>query len=44
MHSVLRTFFDARRFGREVSDAELLEMLRQGLVDAGIPDRYQYEL
>jgi RecB family exonuclease len=44
MHSVLRTFFDARRFGREVSDAELLEMLRRGLVDAGIPDRYQYEL
>ncbi len=44
MHSVLRTFYDARRFGRQVSDSELLEMLRQGLADAGIPDRYQYEL
>lgn len=44
MHSVLRTFYDARRFGREISDTELLEMLRQGLADAGIPDRYQYEL
>ncbi len=44
MHSVLRTFYDARRFGRDVPDAELFEMLRQGLADAGIADRYQYEL
>jgi DNA helicase II / ATP-dependent DNA helicase PcrA len=44
MHSVLRTFYDARRFGREIPDAELLEMMRKGLVDAGIADRYQYEL
>ena len=44
MHDVLRTFYDARRFGREVGDAELIEQLRQGLADAGIPDRYQYEL
>ncbi len=44
MHSILRTFYDARRFRREASDAELLEMLRQGLADAGIADRYQYEL
>jgi DNA helicase II / ATP-dependent DNA helicase PcrA len=44
MHNVLRTFYDARRFGREISDADLLEMFRQGLAEAGIPDRYQYEL
>jgi superfamily I DNA/RNA helicase/RecB family exonuclease len=44
MHGVLRTFYDARRFGREIADTELLELLRQGLADAGIPDRYQYEL
>jgi len=39
-----RTFYDARRFGRPISDAELFELLRQGLADAGIADRYQYEL
>ena len=44
MHNVLRTFYDARRFARELSEAELLERLRQGLADARIPDRYQYEL
>jgi len=44
MHSVLRTFYDARRFGREIADNELIEMMRGGLVDAGIADRYQYEL
>jgi DNA helicase-2/ATP-dependent DNA helicase PcrA len=44
MHDVLRTFHDSRRFGREVADSALLEQLRQGLADAGIADRYQYEL
>jgi len=44
MHNVLRTFYDAQRYGREVSDAELLEVFRAGLAAAGIPDRYQYEL
>jgi superfamily I DNA/RNA helicase/RecB family exonuclease len=44
MHAVLRTFYDARRYVREISDAALFEQLRQGLADAGIPDRYQYEL
>jgi RecB family exonuclease len=44
MHSVLRTLYDARRFNREIADADLIEMMRQGLVDAGIADRYQYEL
>ncbi|PYX32867.1 MAG: hypothetical protein DMG80_07105 [Acidobacteria bacterium] len=44
MHGVLRTLYDARRFSRLISDAELFELLRQGLADAGIADRYQYEL
>jgi DNA helicase-2/ATP-dependent DNA helicase PcrA len=44
MHAVLRTFYDARRYEREITDATLLEQMRQGLADAGIPDRYQYEL
>jgi RecB family exonuclease len=44
MHQVLRTFYDAQRMNRKISESELLEQLRQGLADAGIPDRYQYEL
>src|SRR5262249_49587968 len=44
MHAVLRTYYDARRFQREVNEPALLEMMRRGLAEAGIPDRYQYEL
>ena len=44
MHGVLRTFYDARRFQREISDDELLEQFRSALAGAGIADRYQYEL
>jgi superfamily I DNA/RNA helicase/CRISPR/Cas system-associated exonuclease Cas4 (RecB family) len=44
MHRVLRTFYDAYRFGREIGDDALIEMFRADLVAAGIPDRYQYEL
>jgi DNA helicase-2/ATP-dependent DNA helicase PcrA len=44
MHRILRTFYDAQRFGREVSDDDLLEQFRSYLADAGIADRYQYEL
>lgn len=44
MHRVLRTFYDAQRYGREISDEDLLENFRADLAQAGIPDRYQYEL
>ena len=44
MHRVLRTFYDAQRFGREISDDAIIEMFRDDLASAGIPDRYQYEL
>jgi superfamily I DNA/RNA helicase/RecB family exonuclease len=44
MHGVLRTFYDAQRWQREVSDDELLEEFRSALAAAGIADRYQYEL
>lgn len=44
MHGVLRTFYDAQRFEREIGDAELLEQFRSTLANAGIADRYQYEL
>lgn len=44
MHGVLRTFYDAQRFQREIGDEELLEQFRTALAAAGIADRYQYEL
>ena len=44
MHGVLRTFYDAQRFEREIGDDELLEQFRSALAAAGIADRYQYEL
>jgi DNA helicase-2/ATP-dependent DNA helicase PcrA len=44
MHGVLRTFYDARRWQREISDDELVEQFRSALAAAGIADRYQYEL
>ncbi len=44
MHGVLRTFYDARRYEREIGDDELLEQFRSALATAGIADRYQYEL
>jgi superfamily I DNA/RNA helicase/RecB family exonuclease len=44
MHRVLHTFYDAQRYGREISDEDLLENFRADLATAGIADRYQYEL
>jgi RecB family exonuclease len=44
MHRVLRTFYDAQRYGREIGDDKLLEQFRSEMASAGIADRYQYEL
>ncbi|MBZ5667148.1 MAG: ATP-dependent helicase [Acidobacteriia bacterium] len=44
IHGVLRTYYDAQRFQRQVSDEDLLEQFRSALATAGIADRYQYEL
>ena len=44
MHGVLRTFYDAMRYEREIGDEDLLEQFRSALASAGIADRYQYEL
>ena len=44
MHGVLRTFYDAQRYQREISDEELVEQFRAALASARIADRYQYEL
>jgi len=44
MHGVLRTFYDAHRYQRTISDDELLEQFRSDLASRGIADRYQYDL
>ena len=44
MHRVLHAFYDAQRYGRQISDADLLESFRADLALAGIADRYQYDL
>jgi DNA helicase-2/ATP-dependent DNA helicase PcrA len=44
MHGVLRTFYDAQRYEREIGDDDLVEQFRSALASAGIADRYQYEL
>jgi ATP-dependent DNA helicase UvrD/PcrA len=44
MHGVLRTFYDAQLYRREIGDDDLLEQFRSALASAGIADRYQYEL
>jgi DNA helicase II / ATP-dependent DNA helicase PcrA len=44
MHGVLRTFYDAQRYRREISDEDLFEQFRSALALAGIADRYQYDL
>jgi ATP-dependent exoDNAse (exonuclease V) beta subunit len=44
MHRVLRTFYDAQRYEREIGEEELLEQFRSGFASEGIADRYQYEL
>jgi RecB family exonuclease len=44
MHGVLRTFYDAQRYQREISDEDLFEQFRSALASAGIADRYQYDL
>jgi DNA helicase-2/ATP-dependent DNA helicase PcrA len=44
IHRVLRTYFDAIRFGREISDEAVLEQFKQDLGQAGIQDPYQFQL
>ena len=44
MHRVLRTYYDAQRFGRTMSDGALIELFRADLSEARLEDRYQYEL
>lgn len=44
MHRVLRTYYDALRFARDMSDDNLIAQFRADLAGAGIQDRYQHDL
>ncbi|HEV2714741.1 MAG TPA: PD-(D/E)XK nuclease family protein, partial [Terriglobales bacterium] len=44
MHRVLRAYYDSVRFGRPYSVEALINLFRSDLGEAGIQDRYQYEL
>ncbi len=44
MHRVLRAYYDSVRFGRPMSEEELIAQFRSDLTEAKIQDRYQYDL
>ena len=44
MHRVLRTYYDAQRFGRPIRDEDVIDLFRADLASAGLQDRYQFEL
>jgi DNA helicase-2/ATP-dependent DNA helicase PcrA len=44
MHRVLKTYFDSVRFGRPMTDGELIEIFRRDLAEAKIQEAYQHEL
>jgi ATP-dependent exoDNAse (exonuclease V) beta subunit len=44
MHRVLRTYYDSVRQGRELPEAELIDLFCIDLAQAGIQDHYQFEL
>ncbi len=44
MHRVLRSYFDAVRFQRRITDETLIDLFRAHLAEAAIQDRYQHEL
>jgi len=44
MHRVLRTYYDALRAGRPLTEQQLIDDFREDLASAGILDQYQHEL
>ena len=44
MHRALKSYFDAVRFGRELSVETLLESFRSMMVEARLEDQYQFDL
>ena len=44
IHRVLKTYYDAIRLQRPMAEDDLIRLFRDDLAQAGIQDRYQYEL
>jgi superfamily I DNA/RNA helicase/RecB family exonuclease len=44
MHDMLRTFYDGKNLGRDLSAQELIAIFEDGMAAAGIAERYQYDL
>jgi superfamily I DNA/RNA helicase/RecB family exonuclease len=44
IHRVLRTYYDAQRLRRPISETELVALFREDLLQAKIEDPYQHEL
>ena len=44
MHRVLKTYYDAVRLQRPMTEDSLIQLFREDLAGAGIQDRYQHEL
>jgi DNA helicase II / ATP-dependent DNA helicase PcrA len=44
MHRVLKTYYDAVRLERPMSEGALIQLFREVLNESGIQDRYQHEL
>jgi DNA helicase-2/ATP-dependent DNA helicase PcrA len=44
IHRVLKTYFDAVRYRREITDEQIIEQFKQDLTQAKIQDPYQYGL
>ncbi len=42
IHRVLKTYYDALRYGREILDEDVVAQFKESLI--GIQDRYQYDL
>jgi DNA helicase II / ATP-dependent DNA helicase PcrA len=44
IHRVLHTYFESVRLGRPKTETEVLDQFRADLAEAGLGDRYQYDL
>lgn len=44
IHRALKTYFDAIRLGRDISNEQLLDDLREDLENSGMSDSYQHDL
>lgn len=44
MHLVLKTYYDSIRLGREMAERDLIELFKNTLREARIPENYQFKL